>query len=68
VSFEYHNRLNKVKLEISSWHLYDQRIYEWVFIENKSMLELSNKSGIDYYSIYRSVKKIKKILIKELEK
>ena len=67
VSFEYNNRLNKIKLEINSWHLYDQRIYDWVFVENKSMLELSNKSGIDYYSIYRSVKKIKKLLIKQLE-
>lgn len=66
ISFEYHNKLNDIKKEIKSWEIYDQKIYELVFIENYSMLELSKKTGIDYYSIYRTVKKIKKILNKKI--
>ena len=65
-NYEYEERLNLVKQEISTWHLYDQKIYELVFLENKSMLELSKQTGIDYYSIYRRVKRIKQILIAKL--
>jgi RNA polymerase sigma factor (sigma-70 family) len=64
--YEYKERLGIVQDEIKTWHLYDQKIYELIFLENKSMLELSKQTGIDYYSIYRSVKKIKKILISKL--
>lgn len=63
---EFEERLKIVQNEIKTWHLYDQKIYELIFLENKSMLELSKQTGIDYYSIYRSVKKIKKILIDKL--
>lgn len=66
VSLEFKEELELIKDEIKSWHLYDQKIYELVFLENKSMLELSKLTGIDYYSIYRSVKKIKKILISKI--
>lgn len=62
ISFEYEERLNQVYKEIESWSLYERKIYELIFIENKSMLELSKLTGIDYYSIYRTVKKIKRIL------
>ena len=64
--YEYKERLGIVQAEIKTWHVYDQKIYELIFLENKSMLELSKQTGIDYYSIYRSVKKIKKILISKL--
>ena len=64
--YEYQQQLQLIKDEIKSWHLYDQKIYELIFLENKSMLELSKVTGIDYYSIYRSVKKIKKILISKI--
>lgn len=64
--YEYDQRLKIVKDEIKTWHLYDQKIYELIFLENKSMLELSKLTGIEYYSIYRSVKKIKKILISKI--
>ena len=64
--YEYEEQLNIVKEEIKSWHLYDQKIYELIFLENKSMLELSKLTGIDYYSIYRRVKRIKKILISKI--
>lgn len=64
--YEYEEQLNLIKQEIGSWHLYDQKIYELIFLENKSMLELSKQTGIDYYSIYRRVKRIKQILISKL--
>lgn len=64
--FEYEQRLKLIKDEIKTWHIYEQKIYELIFLENKSMLELSKMTGIDYYSIYRTVKKIKKILIQKL--
>lgn len=66
--FYYDVILNEVKKEIEDWHLYDRKIYELVFIHNKSMLELSNDTGIDYYSIYRTVKKIKKIIHSIIDK
>jgi hypothetical protein len=31
------------------------------------MLELSKLTGIDYYSIYRTVKKIKKLILQKIE-
>ena len=67
-TFDYIDRRDLIKKNISEWNLYERKIYELVFIENKSMLELSNLTGIDYYSIYRTVKKIKRILIKQIEK
>ncbi len=64
---EYEDQLELIKKEIKNWHLYDRKIYELIFQEGKSMLELSKLTGIDYYSIYRTVKKIKKIINKKLE-
>lgn len=65
-NYELEEQLDIIKKEIKSWHLYDQKIYELIFLENKSMLELSKLTGIDYYSIYRRVKRIKKILISKI--
>lgn len=64
--YEYEERLKLIKDEISTWHIYEQKIYELIFLENKSMLQLSNKTGINYYAIRRTVNKIKKILIQKL--
>jgi RNA polymerase sigma factor (sigma-70 family) len=68
ISLEFKQELEVIKNEIKSWHLYDRKIYELVFLENKSMLELSKQTGIDYYSIYRTVKKIKKLILEKIEK
>lgn len=67
-TFDYIDKENKIKKKISEWNEYDKRIYEFVFLKGWSMLELSKLTGIEYYSIYRTVKKIKKLLIKQLEK
>jgi RNA polymerase sigma factor (sigma-70 family) len=67
-TFEYIEKVDTIKKNISTWNTYDRKIYELVFIENKSMLELSKLTGIDYYSIYRTVKKINKLLINQIER
>jgi len=59
---EYAEKLESIKKEIESWHLYDRKIYELIYQEGYSMLELSKKTGIDYYSIYRTKNKIEKLL------
>jgi RNA polymerase sigma factor (sigma-70 family) len=65
---EYKQELEIIKDEINSWHLYDRKIYELIYKEGYSMLELSKKTGIDYYSIYRTKNKIDKLLHKKLKK
>ena len=61
-NFEELEQLEKIRSEIDNWEIYEKKVHQFIFLENKSMLELSKETGINYYSIYRSVKKIKKIL------
>ncbi len=65
---EYNEQLALVKNEIASWHLYDRKIYELLYQEGYSMLELSKQTGIDYYSIYRTKNKIQKLLNQKLKR
>lgn len=64
--FEYEEHLKILRSEISSWHLYDRKIYELIYVDGMSMLELSKRTGIDYYSIYRTKNKIEKLLRNKL--
>lgn len=65
-AFEYDELLSIFKDEINSWAFYDKKIYELIYVEGLSMLELSKKTGIDYYSIYRTKNKIQKLLKSKL--
>tara|TARA_R110000787_G_scaffold108992_1_gene217430 strand:- start:1335 stop:1853 length:519 start_codon:yes stop_codon:yes gene_type:complete len=65
-TFDYIEKEKTIKQNISEWNEYDKRIYEFIFLKGWSMLELSKLTGIEYYSIYRTVKKIKKLLIKQV--
>ena len=65
-TFDYIEKEDTIKQSISEWNEYDKRIYEFIFLKGWSMLELSKLTGIEYYSIYRTVKKIKKLLIKQV--
>lgn len=67
-SFEYKEQLDVIQEEIKSWHLYDRKIYELIYVEGYSMLELSKLTGIDYYSIYRTKNKIEKLLKNKMQK
>ena len=61
-SFEYDEMLQEVRDEIKDWHLYEIKIYELIFLEGWNMTQLSNKTGINYHSIRRTVLKIKNTL------
>ena len=67
-SFEHKEQLDVIQEEIKSWHLYDRKIYELIYVEGYSMLELSKLTGIDYYSIYRTKNKIEKLLKNKIQK
>ena len=54
--------LQEVRDEIKDWHLYEIKIYELIFLEGWNMTQLSNKTGINYHSIRRTVLKIKNTL------
>lgn len=66
-TYEYNEQLSLLKEEIKNWHLYDRKIYELIFIEGYSMLELSKQTGIDYYSIYRTKNKIERLLYEKMQ-
>lgn len=67
ISYEYQEQLEVLKNEIKSWHLYDRKIYELIFLEDYSMLELSKQTGIDYYSIRRTKNKIERLLNEKMQ-
>ncbi len=48
--------------KLSQLYWYDRKIFEMVYKDGISMLQISNKTGIDYCSIKRTIKKVKKIL------
>lgn len=62
MSIEQKQKLEIIKKEINSWHPYERRIYQLVFLDGISMLWLSDHSGIKYHTIRRTVLKIKKII------
>tara|TARA_R100000995_G_scaffold20595_1_gene8584 strand:+ start:4106 stop:4633 length:528 start_codon:yes stop_codon:yes gene_type:complete len=51
-----------LKSKLTNLHWYDQRIFNIVVIQGMSMLQLSELTGISYYSIKRTIKKVKKHL------
>lgn len=63
----YFDQLEIINKEIDSWHRYDRLVYILLFQLGKSMLQVSRESGINYYSIYRTAKKIKKLINKKLD-
>ena len=68
VSLEYKEQLTEIKKEIASWHLYDRKIYELIFIEDYNMSELARQTGINYDSIRRTRLKIEKLLNQKIKK
>lgn len=47
-----------------SW--YDRKVFELVYNQNISMLKLSEMTGISYYSIYRTIQKIRRLVKEEI--
>ena len=51
-----------IEEKLSTLYWYDRKIFELVYKDGISMLQISNKTGIDYCSIKRTIKKVKKLL------
>jgi RNA polymerase sigma factor (sigma-70 family) len=54
--------LQVIEEKLSQLYWYDRKIFELVYKDGISMLQISYKTGIDYCSIKRTIKKVKKIL------
>lgn len=54
-----------VSERLAKLHWYDRKVFEYVYIKNISMLQLSEMTGIKYDSIKRTIKKAKCILRSE---
>lgn len=48
--------------KLNHLYWYDKKIFELVYRDGISMLQISTKTGIDYCSIKRTIKKVKKLL------
>ena len=51
-----------IEQKLSGLYWYDRKIFELVYKDGISMLQISNKTGIDYCSIKRTIRKVKKLL------
>ena len=45
---------------------YDRKVFELIYKQGLSMLKLSELTGISYYSIYRTIQKIKRLIKEEI--
>ena len=54
--------LAEIEEKLSKLYWYDRKIFELVYKSGISMLQISNKTGIDYCSIKRTIKKVKRSL------
>lgn len=56
------NVADLIEEKLSELYWYDRKIFELVYKDGISMLQISYKTGIDYCSIKRTIKKVKNIL------
>ena len=54
--------LDGIEEKLQQLYWYDRKIFELVYKSGISMLQISKKTGIDYCSIKRTIKKVKKLL------
>jgi RNA polymerase sigma factor (sigma-70 family) len=54
--------LESIEEKLSQLYWYDRKIFELVYKQGISMLQISQKTGIDYCSIKRTIKKVKRTL------
>ena len=54
--------LDAAEEKLQELYWYDRKIFELVYKDGISMLQISEKTGIDYCSIKRTIRKVKKIL------
>ena len=51
-----------IQEKLAKLYWYDRKVFEYVYLKNFSMLQLSEMTGISYYSIKRTILKVKKQL------
>ena len=54
--------LQSIEEKLKELYWYDRKIFELVYKQGISMLQISQKTGIDYCSIKRTIKKVKHTL------
>ena len=62
---DYTEKYNQIKVELNKMYWYDKKVFELVN-NGLSIAELSRKTGIAYYSLYNTYKKVKEKLKKIL--
>lgn len=55
-----------IKQTLARLHWYDKKVFDLVYKEKISMLQLSEMTGISYYSIYRTIQKVKRTIKKNI--
>jgi len=53
---------DQMESKLNKLYWYDRKIFEMVYKDGISMLQISDRTGIDYCSIKRTIRKVKKIL------
>lgn len=56
----------RIRQALDEMYWYDKKVFDLVYNQGWSMLQLSNISGISYYSIYRTIQKVKKTLKEQI--
>ena len=59
---DFQKAVDLIEEKLSELYWYDRKIFELVYKDGISMLQISHKTGIDYCSIKRTIKKVKNIL------
>jgi len=62
---DYETKYKEIQKELDKMYWYNKKVFELVN-SGTSIAELSRKSGIPYYSLYNTYKKVKEILKKKL--
>lgn len=65
---EYHIVISKMKLVILSFNEYEQMLLELYFVHNRSLREISKRTGIGVHSIFNTIKNAKEKIRKAVEK
>ncbi len=64
---EYHTILSKMKLVILSLNEYEQMLLELYFVHDRSLREISKRTGIGVHSIFNTIKNAKEKIKKTIE-
>jgi RNA polymerase sigma factor (sigma-70 family) len=56
----------RIEMLIKDLAWYDRKVFDLIYKQGLSMLKLSEMTGISYYSIYRTIQKIKRLIKKQI--